>query len=722
MKEEIKSILETVANNKDLIQMFKAEKAQRTADRLKRNEYGHEPLIEAIKRKETTQYLKAEAEANEKRRKARRRNREAREKAEAETPRTNPLKYISQYREEAEAPKIKELSNKSLIALYNSQRLIFKGEILTPNITDERILINYLKPKNPTAILRSNGERTEPTSNLKQLVLSMQEARTPKARNLLLDIKGESSKATNTITTQTGKEAPVLAYNNIGYEPNEFIFIGTEEDLKGLLSRFNSRNKQTDNFYNFFKADPSPKELTRQIAKAEEKGKDTAILKRLLKKAKAEEENPKERRRTTTTKTKTTIKTIRGNRTRKQAERMKRSLILNKDFITSQPIEEQAKIINKALFYEIKLKEVETETKTETIGLNEITDTEKEAIKKANRKPQKFETQEIARDLIKIAHEADGRQKQKNIEYDLRNNPQVKAIKAETSNNIYFIINEVEEEANRPTKAKATEKKEKALIKVLQGFKQTAELKEELQESIEEQLKEAETQHESHHNKKGKNKYNTKIGLTTPNRKPTHQERKYKKNNEELRNTHPAKLFIMMNKTEADKKAKINSLQSIRLLNEVRQEAQEETSRGKATAREREEARRRRKETARENNTRELKRIQEIREEVRREKKEAEARKTADPFQDLLRLLHEMKKEEQNKDYKTAQRIREQNKKAHQIKQEETEFIKSIYGDLKPYELKLMKADHKTETSFITGLELVIKESKRNIQRKYKTY
>ena len=311
MKEEIKRVLRTVANYKDLIQLFKAEKAQRTADRLKRNEYGHEPLIEAIKRKETTQYLKAEAEANEKRRKARRRNREAREKAEAETPRVNPLKYISQYEEEEEAQRIKPLSNKSLITLYNSNRLIYNGEILNPTVSDETILINYLKPKNPTAILRSNGERTEPISNLKQLVLSMQEAKTPKARNLLLEVKGGAEKVENTKTTQTGKEAPVLAYNNIGYEPNEFIFIGIEEDLNGLKNRFNSRNKQTDNFYNFFKADPSPRELTRQIAKAEEKGEKTAVLKRLLEKAEEEQNNPKEMRRTKTTKTETTTRTIR---------------------------------------------------------------------------------------------------------------------------------------------------------------------------------------------------------------------------------------------------------------------------------------------------------------------------------------------------------------------------------------------------------------------------
>ena len=507
MKEEIKSILETVANHRDLIEMFKAEKAQRTANRLKRNEYGEQPLIKAIAKKETAQYLKAQAEADKARREARRRSREAREEAEANTPRTNPLKYITQYEEEAEAPRIKELSNKSLITLYNSNRLIFNGEILKPNVYNENILINYLKPKNPTAILRSNGEKTEPTKNLKQIVFNMQEAKTPKAKALLLEVKGGAEKAQNTVKTQTGKEAPILAYNNIGYEPNEFIFIGTEKDLNGLKNRFNSLNKQTDNFYNFFKADPSPRELKRQITKAEKQNKETKTLKRLLKKAEEEQENPKERRRTTTTKTETTTRTIRGNRTRKQSQLMKRQLILSKDFITSQPIEEQAKIINKALFYEITLKEVKTQTKAETIGLNEITDTEKEALKKAHRKPQKFETQAIATDLLKIAYKTDGRQKQFNIEYDLRNNPQIKAIKAESSNNIFYIINEVEEQANRETKAKATEKKEKALIKVLQGFKQTAELQEELQEDIQEQLQEAETQHESKHNKKGKNKY-----------------------------------------------------------------------------------------------------------------------------------------------------------------------------------------------------------------------
>lgn len=706
MKEEIKSILETVANYKDLIQLFKTEKAQRTADRLKRNEYGEQPLIKAITRKETAQYMKAQAEADKARREARRRSREAREKAEANTPRTNPLKYISQYEEEEEAQRIKPLSNKSIITLYNSKRLIYNGQILIPNVYNERVLIDYLKPKNPTAILRSNGEKTEPTKNLKQLILSMKEAQTPKAKKFLLEVKGGVEKAENTVKTQTGKEAPILSYNNIGYEPNEFIFVGIEEDLKGLLSKFKSLNKQTDNFYNFFKADPSPRELKRQITKAEKQNKETKTLKRLLKKAEEEQENPKERRRTTTTKTETTTRTIRGNRQRKQSQLMKRQLILSKDFITSQPIEEQFKIVNKALFYEIKLKEVKTETKTETIGLNEITDTEKEAIKKAHRKPQKFETQAIANDLLKIAHKTDGRQKQFNIEYDLRNNPQIKAIKTETSNNIYFIINEVEEQANRETKAKATSKKEKALLKVLNGYKQTAELQEELQESIEEQLKEAETQHESKHSKKGKNKYNTKIGLTKPNRKPTHQETKYKNNNKELRNTHPNKLFIMMNKTEEEKKAKKNSLQSIRLLNEVKQE---KTSRN-------------RKATARENNTRELKRIRAIKEEVRREKREEEARKTADPFKDLLRILNELKRERQNKDYKTAKRIREQNKKAHQIKQEETAFINSLYGDLNPYDLKLMKADHKQETNFINGLQLVIEESKRNIERKYKTY
>lgn len=706
MKEEIKSILETVANHKDLIQLFKAEKAQRTANRLKRNEYGEQPLIKAIAKKETAQYLKAQAEADKARREARRRSREAREEAEANTPRTNPLKYITQYEEEAEAPRIKELSNKSLITLYNSNRLIFNGEILKPNVYNENILINYLKPKNPTAILRSNGEKTEPTKNLKQIVFNMQEAKTPKAKALLLEVKGGAEKAQNTIKTQTGKEAPILSYNNIGYEPNEFIFIGTEKDLNGLKNRFNSLNKQTDNFYNFFKADPSPRELKRQITKAEKQNKETKTLKRLLKKAEEEQENPKERRRTTTTKTETTTRTIRGNRTRKQSQLMKRQLILSKDFITSQPIEEQFKIVNKALFYEITLKEVKTKTKAETIGLNEITDTEKEALKKAHRKPQKFETQEQATELLRIAYKADGRQTQKNIEYDLKTNPNIKAIKTESSNNIFYIINEVEEQANRETKAKATEKKEKALIKILQGFKQTAELQEELQESVQEQLQEAETQHESKHNKKGKNKYNTKIGLTKPNRKPTHQETKYKTNNKELRNTHPNKLFIMMNKTEEEKKAKRNGLLSIRLLNEVKQE---KTSR-------------QRKETARENNTRELKRIRAIKEEVRREKREEEARKTANPFKDLLRILNEMKRERQNKDYKTAKRIREQNKKAHQIKQEETAFINSLYGDLNPYDLKLMKADHKTETTFINGLQLVIEESKRNIERKYKTY
>lgn len=113
--------------------------------------------------------------------------------------------------------------------------------------------------------------------------------------------------------------------------------------------------------------------------------------------------------------------------------------------------------------------------------------------------------------------------------------------------------------------------------------------------------------------------------------------------------------------------------------------------------------------------------IKQIRKEVRREKREKEARKTANPFKDFLMVLNAMKKERQN-NYIIARTIRKQQKKRQQIKEEETTFINSLYGDLNPYDLKLMKADHKTETTFITGFELVIEESKRNIERKFKTY
>lgn len=125
-------------------------------------------------------------------------------------------------------------------------------------------------------------------------------------------------------------------------------------------------------------------------------------------------------------------------------------------------------------------------------------------------------TRDEAKELIEIAYEQDGRLNQFNLEHSLRF--ELRDLKTRTSNELFFLLKDIEEELFLPYN-----KKEKALINVIEGFKSSIEIHEHEGKGLTSDLKDLVTQEktwndESH--KRSKNLYSLKLGLLIPNQNP----------------------------------------------------------------------------------------------------------------------------------------------------------------------------------------------------------
>lgn len=651
------------------------------------------PIIKAMKAEQTAQAIQAEAEQktrikthflrevrNEARRQARR---EAEKTAQAigrgtetqETPLIiiseaigNPtpntadrIQYLIKYEEEKEPKKTaKPLSNKSFIVLYNSKRIIYNGERLNKETHEERIIINYLKTQNPFILLTENGEEAERTNQLKQVSYNLyRDIKTPQAKKYLLSFRGEAEKAGNHKQRGNGTHRPIISYTNIGYEPNEIILIGREADINQIIRIITSKNKPHNQFYNFIN------KLVKDPRSTPKKPKFNRV----------KDTNPKQRRKTETVETTTKTRRVVRERGERQKTQMLKNLRRNKEYIEANK-EKQASLINYCLYHTQTIREIDTKTKTQTIGLNNITEHEKKALKQIQSR-RNTNTQETAEELLKIAEATDGRQTIKNIEYDLKTNPLIKGLKSEKSSTLYFIMQRTEEEEKT--------KKTTALNNVLLSYMLLAELREETQESIEEQQKEADKRQETFKgDKKSKNKYNTKIGLQKPNRRPTAQEEKQTRKNQHI--TNPQVLAEIREETEENKKAKRTALLHLQLINEVQEEKTAEN----------------RKEEARKHNTRELNKIRKIKEE---RKKARRQEKTQNPAQIFNLLVRENEKERVS--YQKARRIKQQARNRHITEKDTKQYIISLYGEKQTEkEYRMLKADHKNDLIFKKASEI----------------
>lgn len=134
-------------------------------------------------------------------------------------------------------------------------------------------------------------------------------------------------------------------------------------------------------------------------------------------------------------------------------------------------------------------------------------------------------------DELEIVSRLDGRQSVPNLEHDLRNHPQFKSFRNETSNKLFFLIKELEE--SNPEDLKLSPKKYIALKNVLISFKMEKELEEEEEEYLFEQLDEDDKRYKSNrfldigNYKTHRNYYNQVGGVLKPYGHPqiTHRRR-----------------------------------------------------------------------------------------------------------------------------------------------------------------------------------------------------
>lgn len=534
---------------------------------------GETPIVSRLKAEQTAQAIRARAQAEDRiksrarnrarnqRRKAQREVTEARIKAE---PRTEPeaeaearadtLYYIGnnyginrhivnniiKTEEETEpVGKAEALTNKDFITLYYSNVLILGKE--NPREKDpkdqlqENEIIKFLKHLNP--LVRLNQRVKTPFNDLVRLSYSINEANTPQALKYLLTFKGKAERVTNTQTNEIGKIKPILSYNFIGYEPNKIIIYGEKTTIKAIEKRFNKLNSIENGYYDFIGEEDKKARIKRELKEEEE------------------------------TERKATI--IRGTRAPKQRNNMLHQLTkgVKKDYFETADTEKKAELINRALFYEIKLHEFKAEVTAKVRGINNLKEEEKTVTKKLReaREPNK-EFIEILEEVKEALRKADGRQGLINLEYDIKKSLKwLKNEKEYTIFKLYKLIEdskliEAEEEgkrlnedlkdleeaniilkANKPEltasivrnnteieeikaeikEIKAeSEKKRTALLNVLFSIKQIIEEKKAVKQSIEEELKEAEKGNEFKAQKKNKNKYSTQYGIQRGNGNP----------------------------------------------------------------------------------------------------------------------------------------------------------------------------------------------------------
>ena len=305
--------------------------------------------------------------------------------------------------------------------------------------------------------------------------------------------------------------------------------------------------------------------------------------------------------------------------------------------------------------------------KDQVTGLNNIRNDEKEALKAIHRTGDRTEFNEIIKDICEAVKEADGRQSLLNIEYDIRRD--LKYLKAETSNSLYWIIQAVEAISNqdKSTEAEneqlkeaeaelradkeneelqknyekiagAIRKKQTALLNVLKSFKARAEQRETLQEEVGDQEEEAGSRSQFKAGKTGKNKYSNRYGITRPNRNP-----------QKCRNTTTADRIQANKEIQAREQAKAQA--------------------------------------------------------------KANERNNGPKFEELERVARRQRQEKAGTP--TADRIRRQAQRKHQLNQMETAYITSIYGERTPQEVKMLKGDHRQDIEFRTAKELETEENEQ---------
>ena len=670
-----------------------------------------DPVIKAMKAEETAQALKAQEQAQARltrhlrqaiRNEARR---QAREQAEAEaeaTPRpteqqATSLKFIKAYyggeapneadlinyiRKQAERPKaeyyeaVRPIGSKSLYVLCINGLLFRKGQngqflpVEATTHKEQAVLKGVRRFKEDLFVKVRKGQYLKLTE-AKQTVLTTGQARTPRAAKFINTTKGSPERPENNLKNQIGKTRPILSYFNIGYEENEAIYIGEEQEVKNIIAEYKSRNNPTGQYYDFIedKADKTSRSRT-----------------------------------TTTEEARPVFRTIKYENRKEQEVNSFISLYsMFREEIAEKPTQEQFDLINTALFKKVEVLEVKTKFKTERRGINNLTETEKEAINKTGTGGEaRKETEARAKELLEIAEAQDGRQTIFNIEYDLRTEAEVKALRAETSTVLYFLIQEVEEQAELiEIKAKGKvighkhTKKATALLNTLKGLKDTAERREEIQESIEEQQAEADRRSTNKANKKGKNRYNTKTGIQAPNRKPTGQEMKIRKTLKHLIEKGSQKAREQAERTEENKKLKLKVLSSIQSINEVQEEREaRERAEAEAGREAREKAEAEAQRIARENNTREIKALRKLKEPTEEEKAQIVFRN-----QDLYYLMYQIEER--------AEQGRRRTERKNLKEQAMKDYLKFYYGEKQAEEeAKTLIKDHQQDFKFIKAINL----------------
>lgn len=581
---------------------------------------GNNPIVSRLKAEQTAQAIKARAQAEDRiksrarnrarnqRRKAQREATEARIKAE---PRTEPeaeaearadtLYYIgynyginrqiiagiiqrAETREAPEpekAPRVTPISNKTFLMLYYSKRLFIGGkeasQLLTGAEPQENDIIRHLRHLNPSAKVT---ERVKiKTADLKEVVFNSNGAQSPTAKDYLAQFRKGRGEPINPVNNELGVHKPILSYRNIGYDYDHIIVLGKPATVRGIAEEYQRRNTIENGYYNFIESEEHRGKRKHQTVKGEikttrhERARSPEHIKALL-----------------------NYCTKRGKR---KAFKTKNSNKPNLSIIEALKLVEEMQGINqvvqgfKIFNFIAGLKEhyktakyltinsEAIELKTEVQGLNGLTEEEKQAIKRAETRTSHRETGEEVKELFKIARSTDGRQSIKNIEHDIR--AETKYLRGYKATELYYICSAVEEEADKS-------KKETALLNVVEGYKDTAEAREERERGLNESLTETEAEADNRQtifkaNKKGKSLYSTKTGITARNRAPTAQESKYRRNSPYLKGLSSETLKQMVKNTEAEKKAKLNTLKAIQSLKEVEEEA-EARARAEAEAQE----------------------------------------------------------------------------------------------------------------------------------------
>ncbi|MBQ4178648.1 MAG: hypothetical protein II598_02765 [Elusimicrobia bacterium] len=685
------------------------------------NNYGQAPIIEAIRRGETEQYKREQAEAREARNRHIKAIRIQTANLYEATPRPNPteeqateaiqaitggeptatatdfIKYLIFNKAEAEAEQeaqagnqsrkrtgtIRPLSDKSFICLYNSKRLVYNGKTLRPKTHREDIILLFLKRKRPQVELTSNGRIKRELNQLRQLTFKTSEARTRQALKYILSFTGKADKATNTQVNELGKEKPVLSYNNIGYEPNEVIIIAEAPTLRSIKRQYEKLNKENH--------EQTEKQAEKQNQRKQEQ----------------EEEQEHE------------IKAIMKERPKREQEVFLNNLIKNSEYWEEQPIERKAELINRCLYFVQYLYKFQAGTQAENreqSRLRGLKRDEKEAIRQKNRRRNEAETeakaileaiaeaeqeaqagtQEEAKELITQALREDGRKSILNIEYSIR---KTSLLRVYPTARLRTLREEVREQAE-PT-GKGEQKKITALLNVITSYINTIHRKEEIRQEVE-YLKTRTANELFYIIRALEEQEDTKrtaqaIEILTEMKEKREQQQEVTETIEEQENKENKAIQFKANKKSKSKYKTNTGL--------TRPNGNPQTTHRR---------------------TRNLKPLIIAKREVQAEKQAKEQQEQANERNrptDLKQIQYGILwREQREAGTPTADRIRREAHRRNEQRKHEEAVYKSIYGELNTgREKQALKAELIAD-SFKTGLQIVKEESKKNIQRKYSRY